>query len=469
MAFSSVQFLFVFLPLSLAVYWLCPKRLRNVILDAFSLLFFAWAGLKGAAILVLLACINWLGGLWLGRLKYNRPLLAMLVLLDLAVLGGFKYAGFAAESINALAPGLLPVLSPVLPLGISFYVFTAIGYCVDVAAGRAEPEKSPFRFAVFLAFFGHGPSGPIVRYGQQAPQLDPCGEARRVSADRFCYGIKRLVLGLAKKAIIADQLALIYAKVASVPASTLPAPILVLGYTAYMMQLYFDFSGSSDMAIGIGAFFGITLPENFTSPYLARSVGEYWRRWHISLSSWFRDYVYIPLGGSRCRLRRTCLNLLIVFTLTGLWHGAAWQYVVFGFVHGIILCLERIGGRRLLERLPRFIQHLYTVVLLWLTLIIFGAPGLREGLAALKGIFTWQKGTAGYTVAAFADTKLLLILAVSFLLCGPVQTLFPKLKEALYARKAPSLAGMAGLLVLLFLGLMRVTAGTYSAFIYFQF
>uniref|UniRef100_UPI0040276F49 MBOAT family O-acyltransferase n=1 Tax=Gemmiger formicilis TaxID=745368 RepID=UPI0040276F49 len=342
MAFSSVQFLFVFLPLSLAVYWLCPKWLRNAVLAAFSLLFFAWAGLKGAAILVLLAGINWLGGLSLGRLAHKRPLLILLILLDLAVLGGFKYAGFAAETVNALVPGLLPVLSPALPLGLSFYVFTAIGYCADVAAGKVESEKNPIRFAVFLAFFGHGPSGPIVRYGQQAPQLDPGSETRRVSADRFCYGIKRLVLGLAKKAIIADQLALIYAKVASVPAATLPAPILVLGYTAYMMQLYFDFSGYSDMAIGIGEFFGITLPENFEYPYLACSVGEYWRRWHISLSSWFRDYVYIPLGGSRCRLRRTCLNLLIVFALTGLWHGAAWQYVVFGlaarhnFVHGAL-------------------------------------------------------------------------------------------------------------------------------------
>ena len=234
------------------------------------------------------------------------------------------------------------------------------------------------------------------------------------------------------------------------------------------------FAGSGALIGGFDPFirgsydFG-TLPENFEYPYLACSVGEYWRRWHISLSSWFRDYVYIPLGGSRCRLRRTCLNLLIVFALTGLWHGAAWQYVVFGLLHGIILCMERLGLRRALEQLPRLFRHLYTVVLLWLTLVIFGAPGLSEGLAVLKGIFTWQSGAKGYTLAAFADTKLLLILAASFLLCGPVQALCPKLKAALYAKKAPSPAGMAGLLVLLFLGLMRVTAGTYSAFIYFQF
>ena len=469
MAFSSVQFLFVFLPLSLAVYSLLPKFARNAVLCLFSLVFFAWSGLRGAALLLGVAALNWLGGLALARVTAKKPLLALLVAADLGVLALFKYAGFAAETVNALFPGLLPVLSPALPLGISFYLFTAIGYCADVAAGRVTPARNPLRFFVFLAFFGHGPSGPIVRYGQQAPQLDPYAAQRRVDADRFCYGIKRFVFGLSKKALIADQLALIYQRVVSVPASTVPAPMLVLGYVAYMLQLYFDFSGYSDMAIGVGTFFGLELPENFDYPYLARSVGEYWRRWHISLSSWFRDYLYIPLGGSRCSTARTCRNLLIVFMLTGLWHGAAWQYVVFGLLHGVLLCLERLGLRDLLQKLPAALQHLYTVVVLWLTLIIFGAPGLGQGLGALAGIFSWQKGAPGYTLAAFADTKLLLILGAAVLLCGPLQSLFPRLKEALYTKKAPGIPMMAGLLVLLFFGLMRVTAGTYSAFIYFQF
>ena len=281
-------------------------------------------------------------------------------------------------------PGLLPVLSPALPLGLSFYVFTAIGYCADVAAGKVESEKNPVRFAVFLAFFGHGPSGPIVRYGQQAPQLDPGSETRRVSADRFCYGIKRLVLGLAKKAIIADQLALIYAKVASVPAATLPAPILVLGYTAYMMQLYFDFSGYSDMAIGIGEFFGITLPENFEYPYLACSVGEYWRRWHISLSSWFRDYVYFSLGGSRCAPWRHYLNIVIVFVCSGLWHGADWRYLAWGLFTGLLAAFG-VMTARVRQRINRynplyrmgwfkvFWQCLFTNALFCLTLVFFAS------------------------------------------------------------------------------------------------
>ena len=469
MAFSSVQFLFIFLPLSLAVYWLLPKPLRNGALGAFSLLFFAWAGLKGAAVLLALAALTWLGGLLLEKLPRKKPLLVLLITAHLAVLALFKYAGFAARSVNALVPDLLPVFAPALPLGISFYIFTAIGYLADVANGKVQAARSPFRFFVFLAFFGHGPSGPIVRYGQQLPYLDAKAAERQVSLDRFCYGIKRLVLGLAKKALIADQLALIYARVTSVPAATLPAPALVLGYLAYMMQLYFDFSGYSDMAIGIGSFFGLELPENFNYPYLARSIGEYWRRWHISLSGWFRDYVYIPLGGSRCSLAKNCRNLVIVFLLTGLWHGAAWQYVAFGLLHGVLLCAERLGLRSLLDRAPRLLAHLYTVGVLWFTLIIFGAHGLAEGLATWKGILTWQSGARGYTLAAFADTKLLLLLAASLLLCGPVQAWFPRLKKALYAKTAPGPAGMAGLLVLLFFSLMRVTAGTYSAFIYFQF
>lgn len=469
MAFSSVQFLFIFLPLSLAVYWLLPKALRNGALGAFSLLFFAWAGLKGAAILLALAAITWLGGLLLEKLPRKKPLLILLIAAHLAVLAAFKYAGFAARSINALVPDLLPVFAPALPLGISFYVFTAIGYLADVSCGKVAAARSPFRFFVFLAFFGHGPSGPIVRYDQQLPCLDAKAAERQVSLDRFCYGIKRFVLGLAKKAIIADQLALIYSRVTSVPAATVPAPALVLGYLAYMMQLYFDFSGYSDMAIGIGSFFGLELPENFNYPYLSQSVGEYWRRWHISLSSWFRDYLYFPLGGSHCSTARTCRNLLIVFMLTGLWHGAAWQYVAFGLLHGLLLCIERLGLLRLLEKLPALFRHLYTLAAIWLTLILFGAPGLQQGLAAWWGIFHWQDGDPGYTLAPFADTKLLLILAAAILLCGPVQACFPRLKEALYTRKAPGLPMMAGLLVLLFFGLMRVTAGTYSAFIYFQF
>ena len=465
MAFSSVQFLFVFLPLSLAVYWLCPKWLRNAVLAAFSLLFFAWAGLKGAAILVLLAGINWLGGLSLGRLAHKRPLLILLILLDLAVLGGFKYAGFAAETVNALVPGLLPVLSPALPLGLSFYVFTAIGYCADVAAGKVESEKNPIRFAVFLAFFGHGPSGPIVRYGQQAPQLDPGSETRRVSADRFCYGIKRLVLGLAKKAIIADQLALIYAKVASVPAATLPAPILVLGYTAYMMQLYFDFSGYSDMAIGIGEFFGITLPENFEYPYLACSVGEYWRRWHISLSSWFRDYVYIPLGGSRVAAkRRLYFNIFIVWLLTGIWHGAKWTYIVWGMMYFVLLCVERILN---LSGQKSWLGWIYTVFFFIAGNVVFRSENVTGALKYLLAMFNIH--TTGLldekAVYYFAEYKMFLLIGMAAALPIAVWLRAQAGRRGAWIERLRPVWCAAVFLV----ALSFIVKGGYNPFIYFDF
>lgn len=467
MAFSTVQFLFVFLPLCLAVYYLLPRRLRPLVLAGFTAVFFAWAGVRATLLLLVFAAANWLWGLLLQR-RPHKALLALGVVGDVALLLLYKYAAFFATSVNAALPGALPVIQLALPLGLSFYVFTAIGYLVDVYAGRCQALRSPVRFFVFLCFFGHGPSGPIVRCGQQAPQLAALCEKGRTTPALFCYGIKRFCYGLAKKAIIADQLALIYGKVTAVPAATLPAPLLLLGYAAFMLQLYYDFSGYSDMAIGIGAFFGLDLPENFDYPYLSRSISEYWRRWHMTLTGWFRDFVYIPLGGSRRGTARTSLNLLVVFTLTGLWHGAAWQYVVFGLVHGTLCCIERLFLRKALDRLP-LLGHLYTITALLLSLTIFGAPGLGEGLAALQGILTWQTGVAGYTLAAFADTKLLAILAVAVLLCGPLQALCPKWREDLRSKEPFGLPTMAVLFALLFFGIMRVTAGTYSAFIYFQF
>ena len=468
MAFSSVQFLFIFLPLSLAVYWLCPKWLRNAVLAAFSLLFFAWAGLKGAAILVLLAGINWLGGLSLGRLAHKRPLLILLILLDLAVLGGFKYAGFAAETVNALVPGLLPVLSPALPLGLSFYVFTAIG-CAEVAAGKVESEKNPIRFAVFLAFFGHGPSGPIVRYGQQAPQLDPGSETRRVSADRFCYGIKRLVLGLAKKAIIADQLALIYAKVASVPAATLPAPILVLGYTAYMMQLYFDFSGYSDMAIGLGRMLGFHFPENFNYPYISASITEFWRRWHMSLGSWFRDYLYIPLGGSRKGKARQLLNILIVWLATGLWHGAAWTFVLWGLWFAVLLLLEKLALLPVLEK-HRVLGHVYTLFFVTLGFVLFDADSAAQAVSRISAMLGAGGLPLSSTQAVYYLKSYGPLLVLGILCATPLpKMIVAKLRKSKGAATALDVLEPLFVLIPLLLGTAFLVDGSFNPFLYFRF
>ena len=468
MLFSSATFLFAFLPVVALLYYLIPKRCtaaRNLFLTGASLLFYAWGEPRFVLVMLLVIVSSWIFACKIeaSAKSARKGFLLVAVSVDLTVLFVFKYLGFFTENLIRLPFVRLPVPQITLPIGISFFTFQAISYVVDVFRGEAA-QKSLWDVMLYIAFFPQLIAGPIVRYSDFADQI----HNRQESLQNWNWGGYRFAIGLGKKVILSNNLAFV-ADAAFSSVGNLSFSMAWIGAVGYSLQLYFDFSGYSDMAIGLGQMFGFHFLENFNYPFISRSITELWRRWHISLGSWFRDYVYIPLGGSRCRLRRTCLNLLIVFALTGLWHGAAWQYVVFGLLHGIILCMERLGLRRALEQLPRLFRHLYTVVLLWLTLVIFGAPGLSEGLAVLKGIFTWQSGAKGYTLAAFADTKLLLILAASFLLCGPVQALCPKLRAALYAKKAPSPAGMAGLLVLLFLGLMRVTAGTYSAFIYFQF
>ena len=407
-----------------------------------------------------MAALNWLGGLALARAARKRGLLALLVAANLGVLCLFKYAGFAAESVNRLFPGLLPVLAPALPLGISFYIFTAIGYCADVAAARVEAARNPLRFFVFLAFFGHGPSGPIVRYGQQAPQLDPRAESRRVTTERFCYGIKRFLFGLAKKAILADQLALIYQRVTSVPAQTLPAPILVLGYTAFMLQLYFDFSGYSDMAVGIGCFFGLDLPENFDYPYLAQSIGEYWRRWHISLSSWFRDYVYIPLGGNRCSAKRHIFNLLVVWGLTGFWHGANFTFLAWGLYFGVLLIVEKYALSRVLDRMPHLLTHLYALFFIVIGWVLFRSDTLSYALDFLQVMFTPSMTVDPLVIEYLARFW-------PYILFGVV--LSAPLYQRIAKTRVYTVLSYPLLAVLFVLCVMSLLAGSYNPFIYFRF
>ena len=468
MGFSSVQFLFVFLPLALAVYFVLPARTRNLVMGGFSLGFCAWAGIRYSLLLAAFALVHWGFGLLLGR-HTRRGLLGAMVTADLLLLGFFKYAGFLAETANALPGVHLPVLTLALPLGISFYTFQGISYCVDILRDTVKPERNPLRLYLYFACFAHVSSGPIVRYGFQSAALDPRSPERRVTLDRMYKGIRRFVLGLGKKTLIADQLALVYTAVSGTDAARLPGPVLLLGYAAFAVELYYDFSGYSDMAIGLGEMFGLPLPENFDYPYLSRTVGEFWRRWHMTLGAWFRDYLYIPLGGSRRGTARTCLNLLIVFACTGFWHGAAWQYLAFGLWHGMLSCVERLGLRKALDRAPAWVSHLYMAVAVFVGFTFFGAPSLGQALAALGGILTWQAGTPGMTLAAFADPKTLLLLAAGLLLCGPVQAVFPRLKAWLRGQQKPGAADVVLVALLLFASIMRTTAGNYTAFIYAQF
>ena len=467
MSFSDLTFLFYFLPLFFAVYYILPFRFKNaaLVLGSFAF-YFIGAGARDTLLLSGVLLLHYaLARAMAGKeVRTRKALLIIALAADLFCLVYFKYAAFILKNLGKLTGTAFSLVELALPLGVSFYLFQSAGYLIDVYRGE-EAEKNLIDYAAFTIAFPQLTMGPILRYREWRGAL----KERTITREDVFSGFELFVVGLCFKVLLADQLAPLWASLERIGYEYLSTPLAWLGAVSYSLQLYFDFSGYSLMAMGLGQMLALPVPRNFDLPYTARSVSEFYRRWHITLGTWFRDYVYIPLGGNRVSTPRFVLNTMIVWGLTGLWHGAAWQYVVFGLLHGIILCMERLGLRRALEQLPRLFRHLYTGVLLWLTLVIFGAPGLPEGLAVLKGIFTWQSGAKGYTLAAFADTKLLLILAASFLLCGPVQALCPKLKAALYAKKAPSPAGMAGLLVLLFLGLMRVTAGTYSAFIYFQF
>ena len=460
---------FLFFPVAAVLYFVLPVRCKNPWLLLCSWFFYLCAGPEYFVFLLFAIAVTYFAGLQLDK-KPARLTLVLAAGSLLLLLFVFKYLGFAlslvSRALSALGLAIeSPALSLILPAGISFYLFQSIGYVIDVYRGKRPAERSFVKYALFVSFFPSLLSGPIGRSDQLLPQFDT---PKRFSWTRVKSGLIRFLWGAFQKLVVADRLGVVTAAVFAAPQDYSTAQLWAAAI-GFSLQIYCDFAAYSDMATGCAEVMGFSLIQNFRTPYFSRSIQEFWRRWHISLSTWFRDYLYIPLGGSRCGTARTCRNLVIVFVLTGLWHGAAWQYVVFGLLHGLILCAERLGLRDLLARLPALVRHLYTLVVLWATLVIFGAPGLAQGLAALGGILRWQSGEPGYTLAAFADAKLLWLLAAGALLCGPLQALFPRLKENLNARKAPGPAMTVCLLVLFFFSLMRVTAGTYNAFIYFQF
>ena len=470
MVFSSVQFLFVFLPLVLLFYYALPLPCKNGVLLCFSLLFYAWGGVRYTVLIVLSILCNYLCGLALEHWRApaaRRAILAAGVIFDLGMLGYFKYYDFFVKSLQSAGIGFLAVRHIVLPIGISFYTFQAMSYVIDLYRGQICVQRSLPRFALYISLFPQLIAGPIVRYCDIESELP--AQSRHVSGADFCYGIKRFIFGLGKKVIFANQLGSYYSVITSVRPEVLPWRVLALGSILYALQLYYDFSGYSDMAIGLGRMFGFHFPENFDYPYLSRSIGEYWRRWHATLGTWFREYVYIPLGGNRKGRARTLLNLFLVFFLTGFWHGADWQFVVFGILMGLTMVAERLFLSKLLQKLPAVFGHLYTLAALYLMLTIFGANSLSCGLAALRGIFTQQSGAPQYQFSQFVDARLWCVLVLAVLLCGPLQTLLPRLRKALYREEDVSLPGMILLLGILGFSIMRVTASSYNPFIYFRF
>lgn len=484
MAFSSPVFLFLFLPLVLSVYFLTPRVLKNLFLLVSSLVFYAW----GETFFVLVMCasiaFNYGFGLIIAAARHRsgaaRTALAAAVLLNLGLLAVFKYANFFAANLSWLVSWLgwrVPDVPPVhLPIGISFFTFQALTYVVDVYRGTAPAQRNPVHVATYIALFPQLIAGPIVRYADIAGQLI----SRRVTWAAFAAGVNRFVLGLGKKILLADTLAVPADLAFNSPAGDLTTSIAWFGVVCYALQIYFDFSGYSDMAIGLGRMFGFRFPENFNYPYIARSMRDFWRRWHISLSTWFRDYVYVPMGGSHRGVGRTYVNLLTVFFLCGLWHGASWSFVVWGLVHGSFLVAERLLPHRTAPRLVAPLQHAYVLMAVLASWVLFRADTLTEAVHYLGAM-------AGLSSASHQPLDLYRYVGMDVLLAAMVgvvgATPIPRnivrwLDERLqrmpprprsYAAWGRWGAELCILGVVVLACTMKLAAGTYSPFIYFRF
>lgn len=490
MLFTQPTFLFLFLPVLLALYFATLRREHaaygNWLLLVFSVIFYATGG--GWFTLLILASIafNYSIAIAVDRARGSatspraKALLAFAVAANLVVLGIFKYANFFADNVNTLLLLLRvrPVVVPrvLLPIGISFFTFHAISYVVDVYRRDATAQKSPVHAALYLLLFPQLIAGPIIRYRDLADQL-----ARRiVTLDDFAYGVRRFVIGLAKKVLVANVVAGPADKIFGMPLTQVSTAHAWLAVVCYTFQIYFDFSGYSDMAIGLGRMFGFRFPENFRWPYIAQSIQEFWRRWHMSLSSWFRDYLYKPLGGNRVSPARTYVNLVTVFFLCGLWHGASWTFVVWGLWHGLFLVFERLFGQsptRPFTNSPILSwpiwPHVYTMLVVMVGWVFFRATTLEAAIGFLKTMAGLTAATpTPYTVQWYLTPELWLALVAGAVGSTPW---VPALARSLAANRRPAAlttieaASVVLLIVLLVASIMQVAAGTYNPFIYFQF
>jgi len=476
MVFSSPVFLFLFLPLVLFFTLIFrDRKAQNIVLLLASLLFYAWG--ETTYVLIMLASIimNYLVGRMIaaGQEKRSRnAALALGIVFNLGLLIFFKYANFLTGQLNIMLTDLaVPTIQLAkvhLPIGISFFTFQSMSYIVDVHRRQVNVQRDPIELALYIALFPQLIAGPIVRYKDIADQLT----GRVVKLSLFASGVKRFIIGLAKKVIVANTAAAVADSIFAIPVEDIPMDVAWLGIICYTLQIYFDFSGYSDMAIGLGRMFGFQFLENFNFPYIARSIKEFWRRWHISLSNWFRDYLYIPLGGSRGSSFATYRNLLIVFLLTGLWHGASWNFILWGLIHGFFLILERLGLGRLLERAWRPLSHIYTLLVVIFAWVFFRIEVLDDALTYIESMVGASAGNGAlYFASFFLDREIIIVLLVGIICSMPIAgTLRSATEKLLFGSKnGLQIAELIGLALLFLFSCMYMASSTYNPFIYFRF
>ncbi len=497
MLFASMTFLWIFLPvviivnavLSMVKFENRENRIlaKNIWLLIASLVFYAWGGIYYLLIMISSIAVNYVGGRIIGRigaydtLRRKRCLILVLVL-DLGILFAFKYfnmvvmllenliaaiMGERGSFMNMLlmeGTGSLGIKEIVLPIGISFFTFQAMSYVIDVYTGKVKVQKSILQFALYVSFFPQLIAGPIVKYSDVAEQI----EDRKETTGLFYSGQRRFCFGLAKKVLLANTFAVTADAVFGLEPSKMGSSVAWLGALAYTMQIYYDFSGYSDMAIGLGRMFGFRFKENFNYPYTAVSIQEFWRRWHISLSSWFKEYVYFPLGGSRCSKGRTCLNILIVFLLTGVWHGANFTFIVWGLFYALLQIIERLFLKKLLDSNPvKPINWLYTMLMVVIGWVLFRSDNIIYAGQFLKAMFVPTTGI--HSVLEFMSMKLLIAFVAALVVMGFISRASAEVYKKIRTNEGVMLVDTAFTAVLLIASIISIVSGTYNPFIYFQF
>ena len=463
MIFSSIPFLFFFFPLFILLYFTLPFKYKNYILLLFSLIFYAWGEPIYILLMIFSSIVDFINGKNIEKHKDDNKkkkiYLIISIIINISLLGFFKYADFFIKVINNILNLDIPLLKLGLPIGISFFTFQTMSYSIDVYRGDVKAEKDFLTFMTYVCMFPQLIAGPIVRYETVSNEL----HKRDINFKKFADGFTRFLRGLFKKVLIANNIGLLFTLITSSEVNDISIMTGVLAIVSYAFQIYFDFSGYSDMAIGMGNMCGFTFLENFNYPYISKSITEFWRRWHISLSSWFKDYVYIPLGGSRVNILKNIRNILIVWILTGFWHGASWNFIFWGLYYGILLLLEKFVLKKYIDKLPDFVKHIYTIVLVFIGWMIFAFDDSKYLFGFIKAL-TSNKFIDSAFLYYFKNYFLILVIATLFSL--PV---YPKVKEKMNNTIFTSLLSISIYVILFIVTLSYLVSDTYNPFLYFRF
>lgn len=463
MIFSSLLFLYFFLPVTLILYFISPAKGKNIVLLSVSLFFYAWGEPVYVGLIIFSSLADYVFGLLIAKYRRDSQWAAKLLLIlslvtSIGILAFFKYADFLIANVNSVLGTDMGLLDLPLPIGISFYTFQTMSYIIDVYRGKVKAQRSFISFAMYVTLFPQLIAGPIVRYEWIEKEI----AKRHVTLKLFSGGVKLFVIGLGKKVLIANQIGALWEDIQGTAPGELSMAAAWLGIIAFALQIYFDFSGYSDMAIGLGKMFGFQFPPNFNYPYISRSITEFWRRWHMTLGGWFREYVYIPLGGNRKGKLRTYMNLLIVWMLTGFWHGASWNFVVWGLYFGVFIILERLFLQKVLQKLPPLFQHLYFIFFILIGWVIFVFDDLSAGLEYLAVMFGMDGGSV-------ADQAFLYLLSSNFLLLlAAFIGSAPRLRMVKRIVAVPFFKPVFYFIVFIFSSAYLVGA-TYNPFLYFRF